>query len=376
MALRWKYETWRKLYVREQGSFAQLPLMARALAKQLLCYVDDDGRIALGGREPIEALIFRAGGGDLNDRRALRKYVPMLLADGYLVRDGDALRIRNFGPAQHGTDRVQVLDIDSTATRPELDRDSTPKVSIESQVASQIDDREVDSTETRPRLDGDSTKELSVGDCSGSLRSSFREEDQSQSLTRDPRSTEPGVRAEAAETAREARKAVRDQCWHDFRACLDALAAEGIGRGSKALQVEPGQTLLVALISLADSNGTLPDVLGNVRHALAVRMAEVRSDPKTLRYFSGLMFESASFSRTVARQLSEFPSRFVKPMAWEAKKPIAEASPSEDDWDGIAIWNLETMSEWLVETNRRTGEHRSGPMPDRDAPRGAARGAA
>ena len=96
---RWKYGRYRKLYVREEGSFALLPLFARALAAQLLKACSDEGAIYVGDRRPAEALAFRFGA-NRRDRQLLRVYRPMLLEDGYVRLEGEFLLIRNFVDAQ------------------------------------------------------------------------------------------------------------------------------------------------------------------------------------------------------------------------------------------------------------------------------------
>lgn len=116
--MRWELEPWRKLYRREEGSFALLPLYVRSLAAELLKFVDDDGRFFVGSHEPWEA-IARTCGATTGDRRMLRQHVPMLLTDGYLVRDGDYIRIRNLRPAQgRGRKRVE-HEPDANRTRAE-----------------------------------------------------------------------------------------------------------------------------------------------------------------------------------------------------------------------------------------------------------------
>jgi hypothetical protein len=97
--MRWDRESWVKLYRREQGSFALLSLYARSLAAELLKFVDDDGRLFVGKREPWEA-IAKVAGATAGDRRMLRKNVADLLEDGYLALDGDHLVIRNMAKAQ------------------------------------------------------------------------------------------------------------------------------------------------------------------------------------------------------------------------------------------------------------------------------------
>ena len=90
---------WFKMYREERGSFAQLPLMARALFGEVLKLTDDEGRIGLGGKAPEDAVAF-ALGADRSDRRALKKYLPMLLEDGCLVLEDDALLAPNWGGFQ------------------------------------------------------------------------------------------------------------------------------------------------------------------------------------------------------------------------------------------------------------------------------------
>ena len=90
-----KPRPWFALWRGERGSFAQLPLVARALFGEILKLTDDDGVIELGGREPAAAIAW-ALGADRADRRALEKHVPELLRDGCLVRDGDRLIAPSF----------------------------------------------------------------------------------------------------------------------------------------------------------------------------------------------------------------------------------------------------------------------------------------
>lgn len=122
MTLRWRYETWRKLYVREEGSFGRLPLYVRALAAELLKLCDEHGCIDLGGKPATEVIAFRLGA-TRGDRRLLAMHVPMLIADGYLVEvSPDTLLVRNFIDAQTsqtGRDRLR----DGEATAAPRDRD-------------------------------------------------------------------------------------------------------------------------------------------------------------------------------------------------------------------------------------------------------------
>ena len=86
---------WFALWRREAGSFAQLPLLARGIFAEVLKLTDDDGVIDIGAREPAAAIAW-ALGADRADRRALEKYVPMLLADGCLRHEGQRLIASSF----------------------------------------------------------------------------------------------------------------------------------------------------------------------------------------------------------------------------------------------------------------------------------------
>lgn len=93
--MKWKYETWRKLYVKEEGAFAQLPLFARALAVEPLKICDDQGRIHLGGKEPGEAIAFTLGATQ-GDRRLLRIHIRLLPQEGYLTKSNGCLIVADF----------------------------------------------------------------------------------------------------------------------------------------------------------------------------------------------------------------------------------------------------------------------------------------
>lgn len=131
MALTWKREPWRKLYVREEGSFAALPLFTRALAAELIKVCDDEGIIRTGGRPLAPAIAFQLGA-DLSDRRILERHLVALIQDGYLVPvpGSSDVQIRNFVPAQLRWDRVRgthsIADERTTSSRES--RDSTATV--------------------------------------------------------------------------------------------------------------------------------------------------------------------------------------------------------------------------------------------------------
>lgn len=132
---------WFALWRRESGSFAQLPLIARGLFAEILKLTDDDGVIDIGERSPAEAIAW-ALGADRSDRRALAKYVPMLLADGCLVHEGTTLRAPSFQrwqptskrtkpsnePTTNGRDRATTGPRTST-TEPRSGRDGAATAS-------------------------------------------------------------------------------------------------------------------------------------------------------------------------------------------------------------------------------------------------------
>lgn len=121
--MNWKHETWRKLYVREEGTFAQLPLFCRALAAELLKLCDDQGHIYIGGDKTFEEVVAFRLGATRGDRRMLRQMIPLLFDDGYLVQDGNRVALRNFEKAQ-GRPRSG-NDADATEQRPGHDGATT-----------------------------------------------------------------------------------------------------------------------------------------------------------------------------------------------------------------------------------------------------------
>lgn len=93
--------------MREEGSFASLPLLVRALGALLIKICDDTGIIHTGGRAPAEAIAFQLGA-DRNDRHTLPRLLDALLADQYLVMESNGdIRVRNFRTAQLRWDRVR-----------------------------------------------------------------------------------------------------------------------------------------------------------------------------------------------------------------------------------------------------------------------------
>lgn len=174
MALKWKYEKYRKLYVREEGDFAQLPLMARAIGAYLLKSCDDEGRIPTAGRSPADAIAWRCGA-DRSDRRLLRKLVPQLLEEGYLVDEGSRLWIRNFEPAQNGYDKntsVPLPGIDRATNEPRSDHDDA-------------------ATGQRPGNDDAANETRSRHDAATKTNPSEQNQDEAQSRARSSLPTDP-----------------------------------------------------------------------------------------------------------------------------------------------------------------------------------------
>lgn len=97
---------WVKLYRGEHGSFAQLPLYVRGLAAMLLKIADDEGYIALGGRDLAGAIAWQLGA-TRGDRRLLKSHCPLLLADDYIRIDGDRALIKSLDRIQSETRQMR-----------------------------------------------------------------------------------------------------------------------------------------------------------------------------------------------------------------------------------------------------------------------------
>lgn len=105
--MKFRHSPWRKLYREEQGAFAQLPWLARAAGAMLLKPTDDDGRIHIGplregetrGEALTRVIAFRMGA-TRSDRRMMPVLFEDLFGEGYLVLDGEYVRIRNFVEGQ------------------------------------------------------------------------------------------------------------------------------------------------------------------------------------------------------------------------------------------------------------------------------------
>lgn len=140
---------WRKLFCVEKGPFAGLPLYVRALAAEMLKFTDDEGRIWVGEGDPVPSLA-RLMGAHQGDVRLLRKHIPDLLADGYLVREGGYLVIRNQAEAQGG----------GTGGRP-------PRAGREVDARSTRGEREVNASRTRDERESDTSFPVSARNHSG-----------------------------------------------------------------------------------------------------------------------------------------------------------------------------------------------------------------
>ncbi len=97
--MKWELEEWRKLYTRVTAEWASLPLTTRGVGTELIKYADDAGRIPLSGDDPGDAVV-RLCAVQKQEARLVRAAVAALLADRYLVREGDTLMIRNLPIAQ------------------------------------------------------------------------------------------------------------------------------------------------------------------------------------------------------------------------------------------------------------------------------------
>lgn len=147
--MKFKYETWRKLYAREEGSFARLPWFARAAAGMLLKICDEAGRIEVGDQKLADVVAFRMGA-TTGDRRMMHKLMPLLEVDRYIVRKGSYYVIRNFVAAQRN------WSIDETVA-------SQPPTPNESDASGERTERESDVSQTRVVNESDVTDELKHG---------------------------------------------------------------------------------------------------------------------------------------------------------------------------------------------------------------------
>lgn len=98
--MRWESEKWRKLYRRVDAAWARLPVLARGLGSELLKYADDDGRIPVRADEETGEAVCCLMGARRAEWKAIEACVQALLDDGYIIREGEAILIRNFAKAQ------------------------------------------------------------------------------------------------------------------------------------------------------------------------------------------------------------------------------------------------------------------------------------
>jgi hypothetical protein len=171
-------EPWRRLYVREEGPFASLPVATRAVAAYLACKAADDEGMLRGLRRPEEVSVYllrRGGGGSRQDQRLTLAAVTGLRDEGFLVADDRGMRVKNFAAAQ--LVRVTVATLPSTDPRapttigsladaartdPEL-APSSPRARPESTLSS---------PPTRPQL-APNDKLLAIVDTNTSAKSAF-----------------------------------------------------------------------------------------------------------------------------------------------------------------------------------------------------------
>lgn len=118
---------WVKLWRQENGSFAQLPLIARGLFNEILKLADDHGVVDIGSKSPADAIAF-ALGADRADRRALAKYVPMLIADGCIELRSDRDEVTSEPRSDHeATTTAPRTDHEPTTNEPRSDHETEAK---------------------------------------------------------------------------------------------------------------------------------------------------------------------------------------------------------------------------------------------------------
>jgi hypothetical protein len=100
MTGKFDHSPWRKLFLRPSSTFSNLPVLCRGLADELIRIADDDGAISLGGKNAGDVICRRVGAHP-RERRQVRAFLDLLLADGFLVQAEDSLVIRNLAAA-HG----------------------------------------------------------------------------------------------------------------------------------------------------------------------------------------------------------------------------------------------------------------------------------
>lgn len=116
---------WRKLYTQEDGTFQDLPFLCRGTAAQLLKLANRDGVIELRQFDLADTVCRRMAAHP-NERRQVRRYIEMLIEDGFVVpAENGHWRIRNFVAAQTPNRRSEA----SAERAPALSRTSVQSAS-------------------------------------------------------------------------------------------------------------------------------------------------------------------------------------------------------------------------------------------------------
>lgn len=186
---------WVRLYRREEGSFAQLSLYARALAAELLKLTDDEGIIQIGTKAPHEAVAF-ALGANRSDRRLLKGHLDELFGDGYLIHEEGRIRIPGFPKFQAEKPFASVIDeaeSDERATNEPLsetvkEANGPSSVTEEDAMDTRADrdettidprtSRDESTNEPRAIHDGSTKSELSTRNHTRALREEKRREEE------------------------------------------------------------------------------------------------------------------------------------------------------------------------------------------------------
>lgn len=107
----WSHETRRFIYRSSDPKWLRLKASARALAGELLRWVDDDGAIySRSGEDPV-ATVFRVIQADRSEREWVRSATKILLEDKHLVTEADRITIRNFKVAQGIVESAEALSV-------------------------------------------------------------------------------------------------------------------------------------------------------------------------------------------------------------------------------------------------------------------------
>lgn len=229
---------WFALWRRESGTFAQLPLLARAIFVEALKLTDDDGVIDIGRRSPVDALAW-ALGADRSDRRALVKYVPMLLADGCLVHEGTTLRAPSFARWQPAERSRKAPELTATEPRSGHERATNePRTGLDAVTNEPRSCR--DAVTTVPRTDHE-TEDKNAESFSTDLHS--REEERKEEKINEHSAREgaqPGLaKASPAATYEAAVKAARARLVRGYRDRYERLTEDAwMGRDANAQAID------------------------------------------------------------------------------------------------------------------------------------------